>query len=265
MANMRFGYVDTEEGQVHYRRIRRTGPALVFLHQTASSSVMWNAVMHRLADVYDVVALDTPGFGGSYDPAAVPSIAYYANVMLEALDHLGLTEFHLCGHHTGSCTAVELAAQQPSRVLSLSMIGPVQMTQEERDTFRGQFSEPIAPAADGSHLKRTWDYIGDLGANASLDLHHRETLDTLRAWRGRAQAYNAVWDQDFPALLDRVQCPILLMAAQDDVLWPFLERARQAHPTARAVVLKGSNFEPDLDPDGVAHAVREFIGTGPVP
>lgn len=265
MNNMRFGYVDTSEGQVHYRRSRAAGPALVFFHQTASSSAMWDAVMRRLADACDVVALDTPGFGGSFDPQAVPAIGYYVKIMQEALDNLGVDKYHLCGHHTGACTAVDLAANDADRVLSLSMIGPVQITQAERDELRKQFSKPIVPTADGAYLERTWDYLAGLGADTSLELHHRELLDTVRAWHGRAQAYNAVWDQDFPALLARVQCPMLFMAARDDVLWPYFERAREAHPEARTAILKGSNFEPDLDPDGVARALREFLATVATP
>jgi len=259
MTGMRFGYVDAGEGQVHYRRLRGDGPPLVFLHQTASSSAMWDAVMRRLAGDYDMIALDTPGFGGSYDPDEVPSIGYYTGVMREALDALGVDRYHVCGHHTGVCVAVELAVEDPDRVLSLSMIGPVQLTQAERDEFRKHFSTPFAPTADGSYLKQTFDYLAGLGADGDLALHHRETADTVRAWRGRVQAYNAVWDQDFPALLERVRCPKLMMAARDDVLWPYLERAAEAHPDAVTAVLEGANFEPDLDPDGTANALRDFL------
>lgn len=258
MSAVRRGYVDTDRGQVHYRCQAGDGPPLVLLHQTASSSAMWEAVMARLAG-REVVAPDTPGFGGSYDPESVPSVGYYAEVLIQALDALGLSRFHLCGHHTGACTAVELATTYPDRVLGLGLIGPVQLTQEERDEFRKHFSTPFAPTADGAYLQQTWDYLAKLGADADLALHHREVVDTLRAWRGRVQAYNAVWDQDFPALLARVQCPLLLMAAEDDVLWPYLERAGKARPDAATAVLRGANFEPDLDPDGVAGALKDFL------
>jgi len=258
--SIRKGYVDTRDGQIHYRVSAAAGPALVFLHQTASSSAMWEQIMQRLEGRCHMVALDTPGFGGSYDPGVVaPDIGYYRDAFLEALAGLGLEEFHLCGHHTGACVAVDIAARHPRRVLSLAIFGPVQLTAAEREEFRKHFSEPIAPRADGGHLQQTWDYLAGLGADRSLDLHHRELLDTVRAWRGRAAAYAAVWDQDFPSLYARVQCPTLIMAARDDVLWPYFERARRDRPEVRSVVLEGTNFEPDLDPDASSAALNELV------
>ncbi|TQF00618.1 MAG: alpha/beta hydrolase [Spiribacter salinus] len=77
MALIRSGYVDTDEGQVHYRCLRGDGPPLVFLHHTANSSTMWEAVIKRSAGSYDMVALDIPGTGGSYDPEGMPSIGHH--------------------------------------------------------------------------------------------------------------------------------------------------------------------------------------------
>ncbi|MDT8320717.1 MAG: alpha/beta hydrolase [Xanthomonadales bacterium] len=262
MNRIRKGYVHTGNGQVHYRHLAGAdsrGEPMVFLHQTASSSAMWERVMEKLAGSRDLVAPDTPGFGGSYDPEEVPAIGYYCEVLLETLDGLGIEHFHLVGHHTGACTAVEIAAGHPGRVASLAMIGPVQLTQVEREEFRKHFSEPFAPTRDGTYLGQTWDYLAGLGADASLELHHRELTDTVRAWRGRVQAYKAVWDQDFPALFERVSCPVLLMVANDDVLWPYFERACRARPDAHSRVIRGANFEPDLDPEGVASALEEFL------
>lgn len=255
---IRKGYVDTAEGQVHFRSTQGSGPPVVFLHQTASSSAMWAGMMEIL-EGRRCIALDTPGFGASYDPEEVPDISYYAQVMAEALDAIGVRQFHLCGHHTGACIAVEMAAELPARVLSLAMFGPVQLTQEERDQFRPHFSTPFAPDAEGSYLKATWDYLAGLGADKALDLHHREMIDTLRAWHGRVQAYGAVWEQDFPAFLERASCATLFLCARDDVLWPYFERAAEARLDALLAVVQGANFEPDLDAASCARAYEAFL------
>jgi pimeloyl-ACP methyl ester carboxylesterase len=139
------------------------------------------------------------------------------------------------------------------------MIGPVPLTKAERDEFRKHYSTPFSPDPAGAYLKKTWDYLRGLGAHSDLTLHHREFVDTCRAYLGRYKAYSAVWDQDFTALFQRIACPLLLMCAPQDVLIDYLERARQLRPDARSLLLKGANFEPDQDPDGTAGAIRSFL------
>ena len=101
--------------------------------------------------------------------------------------------------------------------------------------------------------------LATLGAHHDLDLHHRELVDTTRAWLGRSMAYKAVWDQDWAALFAAVRCPMLLLCATDDVLYPYFERAQALRPDATAVVIKGANFEPDLDAAGTVAAITGFL------
>lgn len=258
---IRKGYVDCSAGQIHYRRVEGKGTPIVFFQQTASSSKMYVKVMSALAGEYPMVAFDTPGFGESFDPETPPTMAQYADWLLEAIDGLGLARFHVFGHHTGACLAVELGARHPARTASLMMVGPVPLTAEERAEFGRHFGDPIAPNADGSYLKSTWDYLASLGAGADLALHHRELVDTTRAYLGRSMAYRAVWAQDWTALYRQVRCPLLLLCAEDDVLHPYFGRAQEIRPDARAVTLRGANFEPDLDTAGTVSAIRDFLAT----
>jgi pimeloyl-ACP methyl ester carboxylesterase len=259
---IRCGYVDLPEGQVHYRHCGTTvagTPPIIFLHQTASSSRMWHQVMQRLDTGRRLIAFDTPGFGGSFDPPGTPGMPQYGRWMLDSLNALGIDMFDIVGHHTGVCIAAEMIRAAPERVGRVAMIGPLPLTPEEREAFRGQFSAPMAPDPDGAYLKQTWDYIAHLGAASSLDLIHREVLDTLRAWHGRYQAYSAVWDQDFTALLQAITCPLLLMCAPGDILMQFFDRACTLRPDAKTVRLSGDNFEPDQDAEGTAAALQAFL------
>ena len=258
---IRKAYADCDGGQIHYRYSDRDadGTPIVWFHQTASSSAMYESVMTRLAGARPMFALDTPGFGGSFDADGMPDMPQFAAWLEQAIDDIGIGEYHAFGHHTGACLVAELAVRAPDRVKSAMMIGPVPLTRHEREEFRQHFSTPMAPDADGAYLKQTWDYLVGLGAHHTLELHHREVLDTVRAYMGRYKAYSAVWDQDFTALYAKLTCPILILCAEDDVLWPFFERAQTQRPDAIAATIKGANFEPDLDPDGVADNVRQFL------
>lgn len=257
---IRKGYVDLIDGsQIHYRSVAGTGAPIVFLHQTASSGAMWEQVMTRIGGIRPLYAFDTPGFGGSFDPDGNPSITDYSEWLREAIDILRIDRFHVVGHHTGACLGVELAVTHRPRVLSLAMIGPVPLTAEERNEFRKHFSTPMSPTVDGGYLKQTWDYLRGLGADSDLALHHRELVDTVRAYLSRSKIYSAVWDQDFIAWYRQVACPMLLMCAPADVLLPYFQRAKELRPDAASVMLDGANFEPDQDPDGTARAIQRFI------
>jgi pimeloyl-ACP methyl ester carboxylesterase len=254
-------YVSIPEGQVHYRHVPGEGIPVVFLHQTASSSQMYIKAMDRMAGDRPLYAFDTPGFGGSFDPDPdlKPRMDWYVDRLRAALLGCGLERVHLAGHHTGSCIAVELAARYPEMAQSLTMIGPVPLTQDERDEFAKHFGLPFHPTVSGSYLLDNWEYLRALGAAQDPMLFNREMADQLRAWWGRVQSYGAVWTQDFPKFYMDVKCPIMIAAAQDDVLYPYLDRAAQMRPDAHVLPIGGANFEPDLDADTYVAGLREFI------
>lgn len=258
---IRKGYCDCSGGQIHYRMVAGAGTPIVFLHQTASSSQMWIKAMERLNGSWPMYALDTPGFGGSFDaPAdAKPDMSTYVDWLYEAVRNLGIDECHIVGHHTGACIGVEMAARYPGLAKTLTMVGPVPLTNEERVEFSKHFGIPFTPVVSGAYLLENWEYLRNLGAHADPMLIHREMADQLRAWWGRVQSYGAVWTQDFPHFYKAVTCPIMIGAAADDVLHAYLERAAEMRPDARILPLSGANFEPDLDADNFAAGLRNFL------
>jgi pimeloyl-ACP methyl ester carboxylesterase len=258
---MKRAYVETTKGQIHYRHKAGTGTPIVCLHQTASSSAMFEAFAAAYDGPEPVYALDTPGFGGSFEPDGLPPMLGYADDLSAAIDALGIGPVHLFGHHTGASIGVEMATRRPDLAASFSMIGPVVTEAEERDFFSSIYPKDFAPAADGSHLDRMWEYVGELGGQKNLALRHREVIDTARAWQGHIKVYTKIWEQDFTALYKQVQCPMLIMCSQQDVLWTLFERAKDLRPDAMAAEIPGSNFQTDEAPHEVATALKTFLTT----
>ncbi len=259
MAVVKCGYADIGAGQIHYRYLGGEGTPLVYFHQTASSSKMWLKVFSRLSDLGPQYAFDTPGFGGSFDAEGNPSMTDYAEWMAEALAACGINRAHVVGHHTGACIGTELVARHPEIAESVTLIGPVPLTTEERHEFSLHFGTPFTPTVSGSYLMDNWHYLDRLGAHHDVELFHREMWDMMRAWQGRVKSYAAVWEQDFTSMYKKLPEPLLIMCAADDVLYPFFDRAKELRPDATAVVPAGANFEPDLDPDTVADSIRSLI------
>lgn len=256
-------YIRIAAGQIHLTQRIGSGTPIVFFHQTASSSKMWHKVMGRAELRNPLVALDTPGFGGSFDVAVPPTVADYAAWLSEAMNELGIERAHLVGHHTGASIATQLAADFPGKAASLTVIGPPALTEDERLKFSKVIGRPFAPVASGAYLLETWEYLRVGGAVVDLQLWHRELCDTLRAWQSRAYAYAAVWQHDFPAVLKKVNCPVLAMAAQDDMLHAYVERCAQLLPGVQKITFQmGSNFEADLCSQDVAASINSFISIG---
>jgi pimeloyl-ACP methyl ester carboxylesterase len=256
---IRKSYVDCSAGQIHVAARSGEGLPIICFHQTASSGTSFYRLMAHEGLANPIYALDTPGFGGSFDPPDMPNFAQYGGWLFEAIQALGLDRFHTVGHHTGAGFCVELAAQHPACVASMTLIGPFPLTAEEREEFRPHFSTPISPTADGAYLQETWDYLRKLGAHGELDVHHEEVLNHVRAHFSRFQTYSSVWDYDFTTPYRNSTCPTLLMAAPDDVLYPYLARSKEMRPDAEVVELAGANFEPALDTDAVVSAMSAFL------
>jgi pimeloyl-ACP methyl ester carboxylesterase len=253
------GYADCSEGQIHYRTSGQAGkPVVCFFHQTASSGAMFERVMELLGNDFQCFSFDSPGFGGSYHPTAIPEIGFLSDRLLEAIADLGLSDVHLCGHHTGGCVAMEMPGKAPDLVKSLSVIGPVLVNDEEKKEYMKTFVQPFKVEPTGEFLKTAWDYLRMIGAAANLDLHVREMVDHLSAHETMPMGFSAVWNQDVESTYKALTCPLMIMCSEDDVLWPLFERASAMRPDAKRVIVGGADYQPDNDPESVANALREF-------
>jgi pimeloyl-ACP methyl ester carboxylesterase len=100
------------------------GEPLVLLHPLGLSRSAWNPVIPALAEHFDVIAVDMPGFGDSAPlPAEVePTPAALACAVAGLLDELGVATAHVAGNSLGGWVALELAAVRP--VASLTLLSP---------------------------------------------------------------------------------------------------------------------------------------------
>jgi pimeloyl-ACP methyl ester carboxylesterase len=101
-----------------------SGPTLVLLHGLGSSREAWNPVVPALAEHFDVLAVDLPGFG---DSAALSEELDSTPTALAAslaglLDDLGITAPHLAGNSLGGWVALELAGIR--RTSSVALLSP---------------------------------------------------------------------------------------------------------------------------------------------
>jgi pimeloyl-ACP methyl ester carboxylesterase len=116
--------VPTAWGPTRAYRWDGEGDPVVFLHGTGATGLMWALYAERLRG-RAVYALDTMGdVGHTRQDVAVTGPGDLATWLGEALDGLDLARAHLAGTSYGGFLALNQAAHDPGRVLSLSLIDP---------------------------------------------------------------------------------------------------------------------------------------------
>jgi haloalkane dehalogenase len=252
------GYIETSFGLIHYRTVGKpNNPHVLLLHQTASSSAMYEAIMNLLADKFYFFAPDTLGFGGSDFPKQLATMQLYAHSLREASEKLGLKNPFVFGHHTGASIAVQMEFDSPfARKMFLS--GPPYLSQEQKDSFK-KGVQPIVIKPDGSHLIELWNRLRAKDENAEIALIHREFLLNLHAGERYHEAYHAVFNHDFETQLATLNCPILVTAGNQDTLKNSLERAFKALKKGEMRRLAGNTFICDQSPKVIANLMEQFF------
>ncbi len=130
---IRKGFVNTSHGQMHYRTAG-SGPPVVLVHGSPSSSRTYIDLIGRLSDQFTVIALDTAGHGNSTPlmPGGQPEITDFARVLAETVEALGLERSVVFGSHTGAKITLQYAVDHPDRVSLLVMDGSVHSAGADR-------------------------------------------------------------------------------------------------------------------------------------
>lgn len=261
VSGIRRGYLELAHGQVHYRRSGATGaPLLVLLHQTPSTSEMFEPLMMQLAPHFECFAPDTPGFGQSDALRGGFSVEGAASALASAVRRIRTGAAYWFGHHTGAALALQVAATRPDEVARLAMCGPC-LIDEALKAALLQRSGPVPMAADGSHLKQVWERIAAKDPAAALALRQRETLAGLDAGENYAQAYASVCGVDTAAQLKSLRCPTLVFAGTRDSLHALVEPAFRLLANGRKAELPGaSGFACEQNAAEVAQLLIDFFG-----
>ncbi len=234
-------------GREVYFRYAGSGPPAVLLHESPRSSAALLPLMERLAGRFTVFGFDTPGFGGS-DPLPMdrPSSADYADALSEAMTALGIERAPVYGTHTGACIAMDMALGHPERVSVAVLDGYPVFTDAEKEELLREYLPPFRPSWDGAHVAWLWARVrdqftffpwyaaGNLGRlprdPPPLDFHQLVVNDFLRAGDEYRPAYASAFRFEALRPLAAAQTPVAIVAREDDLLFPHLDRLPEALP-----------------------------------
>jgi pimeloyl-ACP methyl ester carboxylesterase len=97
------------------------GAPLVYLHGT-DGLAEWPPILDTLAERFDVIVPDHPGFGASEVPQWIDDVSDLAYIYLDAVAKLGLSGVHVVGQSLGGWIALEMAVRSTQHLRSLTLI-----------------------------------------------------------------------------------------------------------------------------------------------
>ena len=267
MLIMRKGYADGPHGQVHYQ-VAGDGPTLLLCHQSPCNLRMFRAAYPLLAGHgIRAIGIDTPGYGQSDPVPGAPTIAAFAKAVASVMDHLGLAEAAILGHHTGASIAAELAVREPERIRRVILNGPPLFTPEERREYQAALAqaERVVPREDGQHLLAAWERRKHFTPGwTSLEAMHAGVVMMLTAGAHEWDGYTAAFAHDIAGPLARIRQPTLILTNTGDDLYACSCRAREARPDFAFTALPGGTHDiVDEQPAAWSDAVARFVLADP--
>jgi pimeloyl-ACP methyl ester carboxylesterase len=268
-------YVSTSRGNLHVRRIQRSGRPLVMLHPSPTSAALLIPLMKALAPEREVFAFDTLGNGDSDKSPSNQSlsIADVAACVAEAITLLGLDSFDLYGSHTGGLVAMELAIRD-SRVRNLILAGVTMFSDGDRPDLLSRrelltrYLPIFDPVWDGGHLLAAWNFRRSFtlywpwydrtptGIRAapipSLEGFHRAFVEFMKSLGGYHIPYRAALEYRTRERLPLVGNRTLVGTQRDDPLHANTEEACRLAPQA-------SSIEFSVDLGETARMIDSFL------
>ncbi|MEH6609580.1 MAG: alpha/beta hydrolase [Halioglobus sp.] len=265
LAAIRRGYVTVAGLRMHYRAAGDiSSPTLLCLHQSPSSSAMYEPLMNCLADEFHLLAPDTPGFGSSDRLAGNIGdleIVDYANAMHEFLQQLDVERCFIFGHHTGAGIAVQLEHDFPGTAIAIALSGPTLLSDDQKENLPA-LASPIEIKSDGSHLQKMWQRISAKDPQAPAQLVQREVQAAFACGDSYQASYLAITRQAFAEQLPAIKCPTLVYAGDHDPLYRAVEPTLALLSRGERASLTGGErtyvCERQVKP--VAALLKEFFG-----
>lgn len=232
-----------------FRTLGGQGPDVLLIHGFGSDRLSWAGNAAALMAVARLHALDLPGHGESASDVGDGSIMELAKRVAKSLRAQGIGKAHLVGHSLGGAIAMELAAQAPESVLSLSLIAPAGLGVGIDHDFLARYPELNTPEETATLLGRLVTkpfLINKFTIQRVLtQLAQPGTREALRCI-ATALARSEAALQERAVLIGRMDIPRLVIWGERDSVNP-LDSNRLADFGGRLLILPDSGHLPHIE------------------
>lgn len=245
----------------------REHETVLLLHGNAESGEVWYGWVPHLAAELRVVRPDMRGFGRSTPmPGDYPwSPGRIADDFLALMDELGIERFHLVGAKVGGTMALHFAARHPSRVQTLTVLGPPTRPADSAARYNSWVAYIEQNGVESWARSTMSGRLGpDFPAEGSewwIRLMGRTALSTQLGFIA------AVPKVDVTPDLPNIRCPTLVITTRANPLYPLakVQAWQRLIPRAELLTVPGDSYHiAATAPAQCAQATLEFIRAHPV-
>ncbi|MEV4129037.1 alpha/beta fold hydrolase [Nocardia sp. NPDC049707] len=251
------------------------GEPLVLVHGIGSRWQVWEPIIDTLAESFEVIAVDLPGFGKSA-PLAHTTVDTLTDALGDFLAEQGIERPHLAGNSMGGLISLNLGARGSARsVTAYSPIGfwdtPGRVWCQQSLGKSRQLARALRrrlPVILGSAAGRTAFLTLVFGKPWAID--PQVAVDTANgaadalAFEPALASFTDAKLHEIGALAD---IPVTIAWGSRDILLTYATQsthARTALPNARHITLHGSGHTPFYDdPAGCARVLLDAISPRP--
>ena len=204
-------YVEVRGCKIRLRR-GGSGAPLLFLHGASGAPVIL-PFMEKLAQRFDVLVTEHPGYGMSDEPEWLENIHDVAYFYLDFLEQLDLSGVTLVGSSMGGWIAMEMAVRDSSRLKSLVLVSPAGIAVEgarPADIFLLPPEEMVRRLFYDQKLAEARLAMPE---DVDASLKNRHTTARL-AWEPRLH------DPHLPKWLHRIDVPTKIIWGREDRILP---------------------------------------------
>lgn len=229
---MQVAYVDEGKGD----------QTILFIHGLGSYLPAWKKNVEGLKGQYRCIAIDLPGYGKSSKGKYEGSMRFYARVVSDFIDALGLENITLAGHSMGGQIAIVAALAYPEKVDKLALIAPAgfeTFTPGQKQWFRDVMTAKGVKLTTVEQIKVNLAYnFYSLPKDAEFMITDRINMRTAKDFDAYCyiipQCVQGMVDDPVYEYLPQVTQPTLVIFGENDNLIPN----RYLNPGATADVAK---------------------------
>lgn len=223
---------------------------LVFLHGWGLSSKIFEPIIYRLKNDFEVYSLDLPGFGSS--PINKPMILKdYAEMVFDFLKKNKIEKPTIIGHSFGGAVAAKLAILHPESISKLILVAASAVRQPRRKMiFIKKTADILKPLLPKKIRKLILKILG-YDKTDYAQIKSSELKETFKN----------VIKEDLRPHFHLIKTPTLVIWGEKDAITPFIEGELIAKsiPNAKLAIIKNAGHFVFLEkPEEFIKLIKEF-------